>query len=691
MMKRKSVLAMLSMLICAMYVVSGCSPAADPAPENSGTTTTTSSVSTDQSTPGGTNDSTTNNSDSQTATTTTADAQDTQPWPTEPDFVNPGDQDDGDKGGHLSYRPKDDPNVVVPAGAKSTQKWIATDITLKAKKTYANPYTDQYIHCQFTGPQGQKMTMPGFWDGGQTWVVRFAPPTVGKWTYQVVAADTTDAGLHNIRGELYCTKYTGDKDIYKHGFLRVSNDKRGMTYRDGTPFFWLADTHWMGLSHREHWNNSNDKRFPSMFKGMVDVRAKQGYTVYQMNFFLSESGDNGYIDGKGATWNEGGRVWEENKKWVTPNTKFFDNCDNRIQYLAQKGIVSALGLDWGPCAYSDYTVAGFKAMARYIVARYAAYPVVWLTCGEARMNSPYWAEVARYIDAIDPYQHPTTLHSGVETQDFGYKSDEYRGEDWFDFVMLQTGHVSSLKPAYLNSWKDKYNRNPVMPFLEGEACYEGIDGVPNGLTRKMAYTSIMAGGFGYSYGAEGIWNATWDKNDSFQVWGENPIPWYQAIDGENGAQMQHLKKTFTSVPWWEMKPYNSIVSWYKRPGTTSDPLLKANADRTSLLIYYPVPTKAIDYDYVGTISRLNPSHTYDAQWVNPRNGKVSTASMGFKPQSDGTWTTPVPPSRTEDWTLVINDCVRPTMSNAMVIAASYENTSYPYITGELELPAIAAK
>lgn len=91
-------------------------------------------------------------------------------------------------------------------------------------------------------------------------------------------------------------------------------------------------------------------------------------------------------------------------------------------------------------------------------------------------------------------------------------------EDWFDFVMLQTGHDKSLTFDILNSWKNKYNRTATLPFLEGEACYEGIAKVPKNLTRKMAYTSIMCGSFGYSYGAEGIWNAIWDENDTFQLW-----------------------------------------------------------------------------------------------------------------------------------------------------------------------------
>ena len=675
-MKQKSLCCVIALLLCFSCLATGCSH-----DKNKGGNTSSGSSSNSVSSE--------NNSSSDSSGDSSQPQEESKPSSENTTSVPDGSSSTGgstDKNVQINYTPIDDVNIVVPNGAKSTQKWTATDIVLNAKKTYGNPYTEQAINCQFTGPQGQKMTIPGFWDGGQKWVIRFAPPVVGKWTYTVSAADTADAGLHKISGELYCTKYTGNLDIYKHGFLRVSNDKRSMTHRDGTPFFWLADTHWMGLSHREHLYDSNDKRFPSMFKGMVDVRAKQGYTVYQMNFFLSESGDNGYINGEPATWNEGGRVWTDNKKWESPNTKFFSNCDERIQYVAKSGLVSALGLDWGPYAYSDYTVSAYKAIARYIVARYSAYPIIWNTCGEARMNSPYWAEVARYIDKIDPYQHPTTLHSGVETTDFGYKSDEYRGEDWFDFVMLQTGHVKSLTFDILNSWKNKYNRTATLPFLEGEACYEGIAKVPKNLTRKMAYTSIMCGSFGYSYGAEGIWNAIWDENDTFQLWGAKPIPWYKAIDGENGAQMKYLKQIFTSVPWWELKPYNSIVSWYKQPGT--DPLLKSNSDRTSIMIYYPIQEKPISYDFIGTISRLNPKHTYDAKWVNPRDGKTTTAAAKFKPNSDGEWKTPAPPSNTEDWVLLINDRVRPNMKNAKIIAASYENGSYPYVTGEAELPEI---
>lgn len=67
--------------------------------------------------------------------------------------------------------------------------------------------------------------------------------------------------------------------------------------------------------------------------------------------------------------------------------------------------------------------------------------------------------------------------------------------------------------------------------------------------------------------------------------------------------MQVLKQVFTSTPWWELKPYNTLVTWNRLSGSASNPMVKANTDRTSLLIYYPVPDNGAGYEYTGTVSR----------------------------------------------------------------------------------------
>ena len=157
---------------------------------------------------------------------------------------------------------------IHSALAATVEQWRATEIVLHSAKTYANPFTEVDVIATFAGPGGALLRRDAFWDGGNVWKVRFAPPKVGQWTYVTASSDPSDAGLHEQRGALTCTPYTGRLPIYQHGFLQVSADRRGLAYRDGAPFFWLADTHW--LWEKERLDASNKPGWPAQFQGMVD-------------------------------------------------------------------------------------------------------------------------------------------------------------------------------------------------------------------------------------------------------------------------------------------------------------------------------------------------------------------------------------------------------------------------------------
>ncbi|MDG0792182.1 DUF5060 domain-containing protein [Cohnella ginsengisoli] len=197
---------------------------------------------------------------------------------------------------------------VAQAAAYTGQTWRVVEIPLTSTKSYANPYLDVDVSATFTGPGGVTMTMPGFWDGGGSWKIRFAPTAAGTWTYATSSTDTTNAGLHNQTGTIAVTAYAGTLDIYKHGFLKPSGNNRYLAYADGTPFFWLGDTHWFGLSDRLSWSSSNSVAYPnSAFKQTVDKRISQGFNVFQTMLFLGEWGDNGPT----GTKNEGGHPWNQ--------------------------------------------------------------------------------------------------------------------------------------------------------------------------------------------------------------------------------------------------------------------------------------------------------------------------------------------------------------------------------------------
>jgi len=679
--------------------------------------------------------------------------------------------------------------LSVPSAhaAYTTETWKAVEITLHSSKSYANPYMDVELNATFVGPGGVSLTLPGFWDGGNTWRIRFAPTVVGNWSFTTVSSDPTDTGLHGQSGTVQSQPYSGSLSIYKHGFLKSDASNRFLTYNDGRPFYWLADTHWMGLSYRERWDSSNDSRWPSQYKGMVDKRVKQGYSVYQMNFFAFEQGD---VSSSG-TYNEGGHVWNYNRydanassfitssslydsyvahpskalderegtmwkadsnvypQWLSIDLKantaisaietlfgendvwsykiegstdnvayttlidrtagvsgdsfldsitataryvrisitgaaggsvpsirefkvrnatndvlnwngfasdlnpgFWQNSDLRIQYAVDQGLVVALGIDWGRLLDSG-NEEDYKRMARYIVARYGAYPTVWTGGGEYGQGSATsWKNVLDYTYSIDAYKRANTLHNDYTN------TIAFRDDDAYHIDFLQSGHGALRDKSY---WLEHYNATPTKVVIEGEANYENINGIPSSYTRETAWNANMAGSAGFSYGAEGLWQATWDSSDTWQVWGGDPTPWNLAIDKPAGEQMRYMKDFFEAANWWMLEPDASAISWSGAPAGTQSPAVKTNPDRSSIVAYLPSTTTT----YSGVVNGLNISDTYSAKWLHPRTGKYTTISPGFSPNASGQWSIPAQPS-TEDWTLwvskVTNTVSPPAMS-----------------------------
>jgi hypothetical protein len=130
-----------------------------------------------------------------------------------------------------------------------TQTNVAVEITFTAARTYHDPFSEITLDVVFTDPAGVKRTVPAFWDGGNLWKVRYASPLRGKHRFRSVCSAATDAGLHGVTGMVQVARYTGKNPLYRHGPVRVGADRRHFTYGDGTPFFWLGDTWWMGVPY----------------------------------------------------------------------------------------------------------------------------------------------------------------------------------------------------------------------------------------------------------------------------------------------------------------------------------------------------------------------------------------------------------------------------------------------------------
>ena len=277
---------------------------------------------------------------------------------------------------------------------------------------------------------------------------------------------------------------------------------------DGTPFFWLGDTHW-GFAFNERWDESNHPEMDSMFRGMADRRAQQGFNVYQTN--LRSEGFRGVKS----------RYWDGDEPGLLPNVGFYRNeLDRRMKYLADLGFVNALGFAWGGSVIGRLQLQ--KNLSRYIVARYGAYPVIWTLAGEVagyqggdnrNQCIEGWREVAKYVESIDGYG---TLQTAQYTNERPFAS-YYQDEDWFDFTMNQAGHGDF--PISAKHYREHRKLYPSKPFIESEALYEFVATLEEmgsrictaDMLRRVAYMSIQLGGCGYTYGAQGIWDHVWEK------------------------------------------------------------------------------------------------------------------------------------------------------------------------------------
>jgi hypothetical protein len=63
------------------------------------------------------------------------------------------------------------------------------DVVLSASASFPNPVQDVDLTAVLTGPNGQELIVPGFWDGDRTFRIRFTPTVPGAWSYMTVSSD----------------------------------------------------------------------------------------------------------------------------------------------------------------------------------------------------------------------------------------------------------------------------------------------------------------------------------------------------------------------------------------------------------------------------------------------------------------------------------------------------------------------
>jgi hypothetical protein len=537
--------------------------------------------------------------------------------------------------------------------ACSTQANVMVELSFTASEAHVDPFNGVTVDCLFTDPMGVQRRVPAFWAGGNEWKVRYASPLVGTHPFRTECSPPSDSGLHDASGTVEVAPYMGDNLLYVRGPVRVAANRRYFEHADGTPFFWLGDTWWMGLCHRLHW--------PDEFKTLAADRKAKGFNVVQIVAGLYP--DMPPFNPRGA--NEAGFPWE--KDFARINPKYFDAADERLMHLVDQGFTPCIVGAWG---YFIPLMGVEKAQQhwRYLIARYGALPVIWCTAGEANLpyylakGFPYddreqvksWTEVMGYIRKTDPFRRPLTIHpTGI-----GRLSARNATNDaaLLDFDMLQTPHGQrdAVEPT-VRTVRESYADEPVMPVINGEAAYEMLgDTLPTKWTRQMFWLCMTNGAAGHTYGANGIWQC----NRQGEPHGPSPhhqsgdgygrIPWDEAMNLPGSRQVGLGKKLFERFAWQEFTPHSEWSAYHAHNGAAASYGPYATGIPEKVRGIYVPEARAVD------VLKLERGVAYRAEVMDPTSGE--TTGLGkVTPDADGRWTVekPASDSYAEDWVLVL--------------------------------------
>jgi hypothetical protein len=291
------------------------------------------------------------------------------------------------------------------------------EFLLAIEADYENPYNLQEISLEafFNGPNGTEMVVPGFWDGEESWRIRFTPSQVGEWTYAVAVTDKNGTS-QKTAGNFLVTPSD------HHGWLQIGNwvnptySSHFLVHHDGTPFY--------GIGHAQALNILVDgfsiDHGVELFNNMVT--AGENYVVW-WPFYSNSPVNPNYDDYSVSNLNLIDMVVQDAHEkdifliftvWDHPQLRDSTHNWGDGRWDGYNGFAKLSPLDEFFASYEAWLWQ--ENLYRYIIARWGYSPAIgmWQTVSEINGTNAYcqsdlWHEkVNTYFTTNDPYRHPTT-------------------------------------------------------------------------------------------------------------------------------------------------------------------------------------------------------------------------------------------------------------------------------------------
>jgi hypothetical protein len=290
--------------------------------------------------------------------------------------------------------------------------------TLRTAQNHANAYTEVNLLGEFVGPNGKKIQIPGFWDGGNRFSLRFSPGLVGDWTWRT---RSNDPDLNGLEGTFECVTVDGQE----RAFFGVHPDRsyrRHFATREGKPIFPMAlhDPVFNAAPAELKANGAkvataseaDEAALPASFlafRKRVETWATKGVNRFVGGYLI----DHDAFTAKEQA-NEGGMPFLDNDL-DRPNPEYFHWMDRRIAYCNEHGIVPDVGFGWPSTGlFQKYSDVQLRRAWLTVVARYAAMDIAWNLFGDDGQPMPEGAEAriaafAELTHLYDPGRHALTL------------------------------------------------------------------------------------------------------------------------------------------------------------------------------------------------------------------------------------------------------------------------------------------
>lgn len=527
-------------------------------------------------------------------------------------------------------------------GINLVPQYTTHEITLKSSTTHKNPYTDVEVWANFINSKNDTLKRPAFWDGGNTWKIRFAPTDInGIWSWTSFCDNQNDKGLHGKSGSLISTPNaesiipmlnSKSNQLIKNGPLKMSKDHRSVVQHSGKSFLVIADTPW-AISFRAtkeqvetYANDRHEKGFNTalMMTLQPDTKAKgpnERNTEQGFKRAFEDLSD-GHIN--------------------QINIEYFQYYDGIVQTLLNHEIVSVFqpvfhGYGWKGLEVLGRTIEPqeYVRYCKYLLARYGSNPAIWLLGGDHNGKDPGILESGEMMQEWDCYAQPTGIHynpcddyladwADGENEHCFHNNKSFQEKEWLDFQWAQTGHDS--KHLY-HKVERMYDNLPTKAVANGEPTYEGMNDGKNGLgwwQGEEAWMQLMHGGtMGVVYGAATLWQ--WkvsQTEEGWPAWTDQPTSWKEAMKMEGSKYVGLIGKILKGLDLTDIEKLWDLAD--------DQPLL---AKEGKLYISYLNEGGEI------TIKDLPTNLNY--HWVDPKTGEPKqiekVTGNSFKAPDENPW------------------------------------------------------